>query len=98
IYNRPASIGSAFSLTTAIKSNTTDNLYINRALVYGQSGKLSTIAACQNTGNVARGYNGNTFFSGDIAEIVVYTRTLSPSEQQSVEAYLDNKYAITAPT
>ncbi len=34
------------------------------------------------------------FYFGDLAEILVYTRVLSPKEQQSVAAYLKNKYGL----
>ncbi len=34
------------------------------------------------------------FFSGDIAEFLVFTRTLSAQEQADVELYLKNKYSL----
>ena len=34
------------------------------------------------------------FYRGDLAEILVYTRVLSPKEQQSVETYLKTKYGL----
>lgn len=34
------------------------------------------------------------FFFGDLAEILVYTRTLSAKEQQSVKEYLQKKYSL----
>ncbi len=34
------------------------------------------------------------FYYGDLAELLVYTRVLSPKERQSVEAYLKNKYGL----
>ena len=97
-YTRPTSVGSAFTLTEAIKDGTTDALYVNGALVLSQGGKLATIAGCQNTGNVGRGFNDNTYFAGDIAEVLVYNRALTVAERQAVEAYLNNKYFVTSPT
>jgi len=97
-YARPSSVGSNFTLSTALKDGTTDSLYVNRTLVVSQGGKLSTIAGCRDTANLGRGYNDNTFFAGDIAEVLVYDRALNESERQSVEQYLDGKYGLTMPT
>jgi hypothetical protein len=95
-YLRPSSIGNAFTVSTAIKNGTTDSLYINGTQVVNAGGKLATIANCQSTGNVARGYNNNTFYAGDFAEVLVYTRALTPAERQQVEQVLNTKYALTA--
>jgi len=35
-----------------------------------------------------------TFFSGDIAEVVVYNRALTDTERSAVLSYLDHKYAL----
>src|SRR5262249_31968673 len=63
VHNRPASLGSAFSISTAIKDSTTDSLYTNGVLAVSQGGKLAAIAGCQDTGNVGRGYNDNTLYA-----------------------------------
>jgi len=34
----------------------------------------------------------NTFFNGEISEILVYNRVLSANEAASVESYLRNKF------
>jgi len=91
-YTRPTSIGSGFSISVATKNGTTDSLYVNGNLAVSQSGKLSTIAVSQSTGNLGRGYNNNTYFPGRISEVLVYNRALSDSERQGVEAYLNSKY------
>ena len=57
-----------------------------------KSGQLASIAACDDLGNIGRGYNDNTYFPGEIAEVLVYTRALSELERQAVEQYLTNKY------
>jgi hypothetical protein len=36
------------------------------------------------------------YFSGDVAEVIVYNRTLTDAERKSVLAYLDQKYALVA--
>jgi hypothetical protein len=100
LYSRPSSIGANFTVTAALKNGTNDSLYVNGALALSQVGKLSSLAGCQSTGNVGRGYNNNTYFAGDVAEVVVYNRALSASERQSVEQYVNSKYALgfVAPT
>jgi hypothetical protein len=67
-------------------------LYIRGSLAASQGGKLFTIAGCSSIGNLGRGYNDNTHFAGDIAEVLVYNRALTESERVQVEDYLDRKY------
>jgi hypothetical protein len=95
-YVRSASIGSAFTLSTAIKNGTTDSLYVNGTQVVNAGGKLPTIAACQATGSLGRGYNDNTYYAGDIAEVLIYNRALTTIERQQVEQLLISKYGLTA--
>jgi PKD repeat protein len=96
-YQRPASIGNAYSISVATKQGTTDTLHVNGQLVVTQGGKRSQIALTQSAGNVGRGYNNSTYFPGQIAEVLVYTRALTDAERQGVEAYLKAKYFPTAP-
>jgi len=42
----------------------------------------------------ALGRSGFTFFNGDIAEIIIFTRALKSEEKQLVENYLSKKYNI----
>jgi hypothetical protein len=91
-YVRPSSIGATYSITVAKKDGTTDSLYVNGALVVNEGGKFSQIAATRDTGNIGRGYNDNTYFPGQIAELLVYTRALSDEERQGVERYLNGRY------
>jgi hypothetical protein len=94
-YTRPASVGSDFTITVAVKSGASEYLYVNGSMVLSQGGKLSSIAGCQDIGNLGRGYN-NTFFPGDIAEVLVYARALTDAERSAVEQHLSSKYALTA--
>ncbi|MCI0585128.1 MAG: FG-GAP-like repeat-containing protein, partial [Chloroflexi bacterium] len=96
-YARPSSIGSAFSTSIAVKSGTTDTLFVNGVQVLSQGGKLGSIAGCRATGNLGRGYNDNTFFPGRIAEVLVYNRALSTAERQGIEQYLAGRYAGSLP-
>jgi len=92
-YKRPASIGPAFTLTTAMKNQTTESLYVGGQLVLTQTGKRAAIANTLSTGNLGMGYL-NTRFAGSIAEILVYKRALSSTERQQVEQYLKAKYGL----
>ena len=96
-YVRLSPIGNNFSISVATKNGTTDSLYVNGSLAVSQSGKLSTIAATQSTGNLGRGYNNNTYFPGMIAEALVYNRALSNAERQNLENYLTAKYFTSQP-
>ena len=91
-FTRPASIGSAFSISVATKDGTTESLHVDGVLELLDQGNLSTIAFSQSTGNLGRGYNNNTYFPGRIAEVLVYDRALSDAERQGVEAYLNARY------
>jgi hypothetical protein len=95
-YLRPLSVGSRFTLSTAVKNGPTDSLYVNGTQVLNTSGKLPTIAACQSVANVGRGYDNDTFFAGDIAEILIYNRALTVAERQQAEQLLIDKYGLTA--
>jgi hypothetical protein len=45
---------------------------------------------------VGRGYDDDTYYPGEIAEVLVYERALSELERQTVEQYLTNKYFMPA--
>jgi hypothetical protein len=92
-YTRPASIGTAFTMTDVVKNGTTESLYVGGALVATQTGKLATIANTQSTGNLGVGYL-NTHWNGKIAEVIVYTVALTDAQRQQVEQYLKTKYGL----
>jgi concanavalin A-like lectin/glucanase superfamily protein len=95
-YTRPASIGSAFSRTSAIHNGSTDILYVDGQEVLREGGKLSSIAKVKDTATVGRGFWDNTYFPGTIAEVLVYNRALSDSERQGLDQYLQGRYSATA--
>ena len=95
-YTRTNSIGSNFSITAAVHSGTTEALYVNGTQVHTGTGKTSAIANCKDSGFLGRGYN-STYYTGDIAEIVVYNRALTAQEIQTVQSYLNTKYFQQAP-
>ena len=44
------------------------------------------------------GYLGGNYYSGDIAEVLVYNRALSPSELTAVQGYLADQWGVYAPS
>lgn len=73
-------------------------LFVQGALVYAAKDKTFPIG---HTGDTALIGGGNEnpkvppkFFSGDIAEILVFTRALSEHERDAIERYLRGKYGI----
>ncbi len=95
VYYRPVSIGSALNLAVAIHngSTTTDSLYVNGVLAYAEGGKYAAISGTVDTGTLGQGY-ANSYFAGDIAEVLVYNRALTDTERHTAELYLMNKYSL----
>jgi hypothetical protein len=91
IYTRPVAIGQDFTITRAVHNGSTDSLYVNGLLALSQGGKNSALNGMTGTGYIGQGVN-NTFFNGEISEILVYNRVLSANEAASVESYLRNKF------
>ena len=105
VYPRPSPIDRAFSLTTALKNGSDAVLYVGGEEVFRQGGQKPDIAACEKVGQLGRGegdkatnrqfqgqFEGWTYFAGDIAEVIVYSRALPPSERAAVEQYLLAKH------
>jgi hypothetical protein len=104
-FTRPAPIDRAYSLTTSVKNGAEVLLFINGQESLRLAGQKPLIAQCEKVGQIGRGegdlatnrqfqgqFEGWNYFSGEIAEILVYTRALPESERQSVEQYLLGKY------
>jgi hypothetical protein len=91
-YSRPGGgIGQDFTTTRAVHDNNTDSLYVNGLLVQSRPGKLSVLGGVTAEGMIGAGI-GDTFFHGEISEILVYDRVLSAEEAALVENYLGQKY------
>jgi hypothetical protein len=98
LYARPVSSGTNLTLSTVIKEGTVDSLFVNGELALSASGKLPQLAGCGDTGALGRGYNDNTFYAGEIAEVAVYDRAVTDSERRAIEQYLGEKYGFLPPT
>lgn len=91
VYTRPVAIGQDFTITRAVHNGSTDSLYVNGLLALSQGNKSSVLNGTTGAGFIGQGFN-NTFFNGEISEILVYNRVLSANEAASVESYLRNKF------
>jgi hypothetical protein len=95
-YQYDSPIGEDFTIAVATMEGETDYLHINGELVLTNQKPAGqgAIANQRDMGNIGRGYNDNTYFPGIIAEILIYTKTLSDKERGQVEKYLSDKYSI----
>ena len=76
-----------FILKTYIRSGSTGTLMVNDAAT---SAQIPDSAA----GNYTLSDPYSFFFSGFIAELLIYNRALAESERQAIENYLSEKYAL----
>lgn len=77
------------------------SLSTNEAVVWVNGGWSSTISNSNNTNAFANApiYIGSRaqsslFWSGDIAEVLIYNRALTATERLQVQGYLNDKYAL----
>ena len=92
-YSRPRGIGQDFSSTRAVHNHVSDSLFVNGLAVETREGKLSVLGGATGAGLIGEGVN-NSFFHGEISEILVYNRVLSTAEAALVESYLGQKYGL----
>ncbi len=83
----------SFGLSEWIHSGTTDSLWFNSQSVATYAGKVASIGGVTNSALLGQGLN-NTFFPGDVSEVIIYNRALSASERQTLEQYLMTKYHL----
>ncbi len=88
---RASGIGQDFTVTRAVHDKGTDEIYVNGLRVFSQGGKTHALGGVTGAGIIGEGIN-NTYFNGEISEILVYNRVLSDNEAARVESYLRNKY------
>jgi hypothetical protein len=93
VYARPVDIGGSFTVTTAVRDGNTDSLFTNGVLALQQQGKHPAIAGTTPSATIAAGLL-NTFFTGNIGEILIYDRALSGTERETVEHYLISKFGV----
>ena len=85
-------------LFEAVQGSNIANVFLN-SLIQGNgpltNSPASLLRNSNSIGGLANGSNlGLNYFSGQIAEILVYNATLNPQQQGAVESYLMNKYQL----
>ncbi|MHC4249427.1 MAG: LamG-like jellyroll fold domain-containing protein [Planctomycetota bacterium] len=95
-YARPAPLGpGVLTITTSLHDGAsgTDHIYVDGARVVSEEGKRKVLAGNLAAGKLGRG-EYDTYFPGDIAEVLVYSRALTAAERSGVERYLGRKYRV----
>jgi hypothetical protein len=59
------------------------------ASVPGKTGRLANL---RDSGSICRGHDDDTFFPGEVAEIIVHARALGAAELSELDQYLSRKY------
>jgi hypothetical protein len=92
-YTIPMSRTNSFGLSEWMHAGTTDSLWFNGLSIASYTGKSQTLAGTGTSATLGKGA-GNTFFQGEVSEVIVYNRSLSTSERQLIEQYLMTKYHL----
>ena len=94
LHTRPVSVEHSYTISAARKNGTTDQVFTNGVLAQQWTGRLPAVAYCQDTASLGMGYQSSPF-NGDIAELLVYERSLSDEEMTTVNTYLSSKYGFS---
>ncbi len=92
-YNSNGLIPRILTFMTGSTSGSTRGIFIN-----GGTGSVPAVTASDSVistigiGRIGQGLG--TFYTGDIAEVIIFNRTLTLSERNSIQGYLGQKYAI----
>jgi hypothetical protein len=89
----PLNRTNSFGLNEWMHTATVDSMWINGQNVASFPGKLPTVEGVGNTVMLGVGHS-NTFYPGDVSEIIIYDRSLSDTERQLIEQYLMGKYHL----
>jgi hypothetical protein len=90
---RAQDIGGDYSLTTAVHDGMTDYLYIDGRLINKEANRQQVLNGATGEELIGAG-DGNTYFKGNIAEIIIYDRALSARERDDITYYLSAKYGL----
>ena len=90
-------VGDTRIVSTIKAGDLQDNIsfFINGNTVANSQNQSALISGSVNTRIAADKDGGVHFYSGTIAEIIIYNRVLTEAERQKVESYLAVKYGIT---
>ncbi|HEY9755250.1 MAG TPA: LamG-like jellyroll fold domain-containing protein [Oculatellaceae cyanobacterium] len=105
-YAYAGSAGSSGSFSSALTANqfqlleviydgvSSVSVYNNGALVGTQGGLQTLNNVTRNSNNIGQSGNGSNFFTGQIAEVLIYDTDLDDALRESVEGYLLNKFSL----
>jgi hypothetical protein len=74
-----------------VHDKSVDSLYVDGIQVLSEENKQPVLAGTSGAAYLGRGID-NTYFNGEISEVLIYNRVLSVNEAASVESYLRNKF------
>lgn len=96
-YARPAAV-TDFSSTFITKDGATQKIYVNGSVVTTNSTAATTLTNNAADLILGKGISGGSdyFFTGDIAEVLVYDRALTDAEITGVNQYINEKYFTVA--
>lgn len=79
-------------------NNSNGYQYVNNTIDPQNNNFLTDgLSSNTNSQNIRIGYDNSSFLNGDIAEIIVFNRTLTTQELKNVHYYLAQKYNISVP-
>jgi hypothetical protein len=85
----------AFHLYEFVQSGSTATVYMDGIQV-GQNAAMNSLPTGSMTGSyIGQSVAGGDYFTGDLAEVMVYNTSLSQSSRSAVEAFLLHKYQLT---
>ena len=86
---------SQFHLYEAVQSGTTATLYVDGQQVAQNSSMNSLPSASFSSDFIGQLTTGGSYYSGQIAEIVLYNTAITQPQRSALEAYLMQKYQFT---
>jgi prepilin-type N-terminal cleavage/methylation domain-containing protein len=85
--------GTPYTCSSPCSQFSVPSVLVNRVYAVTQNGNIG--ASIKWLGR--NEFNNPTWWSGDIAEMIIYSSALTDSQRKSVEQYLGNKYGIAIP-
>jgi hypothetical protein len=93
-YTRSQDIGKAYTSTIAVKNIGAETLYINGEAVTEATGKDSPTASISTQAQLGRENFSDTYFGGNVVEIMVFESSLSGENILDMQSYFSGKYGI----
>ncbi len=91
-----ATIPSIVTVQNAANSDANATSGWKNGTAMGQTGSGSaTINTIAGTAKIGATFNSGVYYNGEIAEILIYNRVITPSKRTKLEAYLGDKWGVT---